>query len=233
MRKMISAGSALALLAMPAMAGAQTRSDRQEKSDRDDKAEKPVTQKEPTATDVVATPATDLNLKKNEIPPLLLAAEQRPYVLRGLDTCRQLAAAIGELDGVLGDDIDVPQSEGKRMSAGRVAQSVVGAFIPFRGVIREISGANAQDRAMQAAILAGVARRSFLKGIGQGKGCRYPARSATLDVFNYRMAAINAGEEPWKPSPEAAEPAPAPRVSRGGERRAVRYVSRPVVQRAD
>lgn len=215
--------SALALLASPAFAG---------EPDKPDQPDKPVTQRDVTAKDVVTTPASDLNLKKDEIPVLLTAAQERPYVLGGLGTCRQIAAAIGELDAVLGEDIDVPQAESRRMSPGRVAQSVVGAFIPFRGVIREISGANSHDRAMQAAILAGMARRSFLKGIGQGKGCRYPARSATLEVFNQRMAALNAGQEAPKARPEEAEPPRPPRASRG-EPRSVRYVSRPVVQRTD
>lgn len=224
MRKLIiPAVSALALLAMPALA-------QPAKEAKSDKSDRPVTQQEPNAVDVVATPASDLNLKKNEIPPLLLAAEQRPYVLRGLDTCRQLGGAIGELDAILGDDVDVPQNDGRKMSAGRVAQSVVGSLIPFRGLIREISGANQSDRALQAAILAGVARRSFLKGIGQGKGCRYPARSATLDVYNARMAALNAGAEPDRSKSADAEPK-ARASQRGGDQRAVRYVSRPVVQK--
>lgn len=222
-RVLISAASALALLA------ASTATAEPGKPDRPDK---PVTQKEPTATDVVGTPASDLNIKRDEIPPLLVAAQERPYVLRGLGTCRQLAAAIGELDGVLGEDIDVPQSEGRRTSPGRVAQSVVGSFIPFRGLIREISGANAHDRALQAAVIAGVARRSFLKGIGQAKGCRYPARSATLDVFNERMAAVDAGVEPRKPRPEEAEPRRPSREARS-DAPTVRYVSRPMVQRTD
>lgn len=230
---LVPAFAALAIVSAPAFA--------QEKRDPE-KSEKPITQKDVTATDVVATPATDLNLKKNEVPALLLAAEERPYVLRGLDTCRQLATAIGELDTVLGDDVDVPQTETRRTSPGRVAQSVVGSLIPFRGVIREVSGANASDRKLQAAVIAGVARRSFLKGIGQGKGCRYPARSATIDVYNYRMAAINEGKEPWKPEPDAAEPDATPVVrrqdeSRGRpyrtEARSVRFVSQPVVQRSD
>ncbi len=207
--------SAFALLASPALAG-----------DPDD-ADKPVMQKDVTARDVVSTPATDLNLKKDEIPALLTAAEQRPYTLRGLDTCRQLATEIGKFDAALGDDVDVPQTEGRRTTPGRVAQSVVGSFIPFRGIIREISGANNHDRALRSAILAGVARRSFLKGIGQGKGCRYPARSATLDVYNQRMAALDTGQE--VPRPRAADADPDGRGDNGN----VRYVSRPVVQRAN
>jgi hypothetical protein len=201
--------SALALFSAPALAGEPNKSQESDKAQPSDKGQtpdKPVTNRDVGAKEVVETPATDLNIKKDQIPLLLVAAQQRPYTLSGLGTCQRLAAAIGELDAVLGDDVDLPQTGTRRVSAGRVAQSVVGSFIPFRGVIREVSGANAHDREMQAAIIAGVARRSFLKGIGQGKGCRYPARSATLDVFNEKMDTLNAGEQ--RPRARAADDEP-------------------------
>lgn len=222
-RLIMTTAAALAILAAPALARAQ---------ESKDAPNKPVTEREPNAVDVVATPASDLNIKKNEIPELLRAAEVRPYVLQGLSTCRQLATAIGELDAVLGDDVDLPQTGERKVSAGRVAQSVVGSFIPFRGLIREISGANKHERELQAAILAGVARRSFLKGIGQQKGCRYPARSATLEIYDHRMAAIEKGEEPWRPDADEAEPQDV-RRDRRGPARSVRFTAQPVVQRTD
>lgn len=152
--------------------------------------EKPVTQKDVSAGDVVTTPVSDLNLKKGEIPPLLSAAEQRPYSLRGLESCRRLTTAIRELDTVLGIDVDLPQGGGPHTTTGRMAQSVVGSFIPFRGVIREVSGASGRERDLQAAILAGVARRSFLKGTGEARGCAWPARSATREVYDRHMATL-------------------------------------------
>lgn len=157
---------------------------------RSQEPEKPITDQEPDVIDVATTPVTDLNLRKDEIPPVLLAAQANPYLIPGAGHCRQLAAAVGELDAVLGDDIDIPQVEGSSISGGRVAKWVVGSFIPFRGLIREISGANKQERKVQDAIEAGIARRSFLKGLGQAKGCRYPARSATEEVKSARMDAI-------------------------------------------
>lgn len=157
--------------------------------------DKPVTKKDVTAGDVAATPVTDLNLRKGELPPLLIAATQRPYTLSGLGDCQQLASAIGELDAVLGDDLDVPQLGERRTTPGRVAQSVVGSFIPFRGVIREVSGASSRDKELQAAIWAGIARRSFLKGVGEARGCRYPARSVTPEVFARRMAELEAQQQ--------------------------------------
>lgn len=164
-----------ALVSMPPAAGAQETAQPEAPS-------KPITERDVGAADVALTPLSDLNLRKGEIPKLLLAAQVMPYDLYGLGRCAELAAAIGELDALLGDDIDVAVAKGQEFQVGRVAQSVVGTLIPFRGVIRELSGANAQERKLQAAIYAGVARRSFLKGIGQQRGCRYPARSATPQV---------------------------------------------------
>lgn len=169
----------LALLALPAGLQAQ---DKKEPAKSEEPA-KPITDRDPNAKDVALTPLTDLNLRKGEIPPLLIAAQEDPYTLAGMTRCAQIAAAVGQLDAILGDDIDVAQAKRQALSVGRVAQSVGRAFIPFGGVIREVSGANARDRKIQAAILAGTARRSFLKGVGQQRGCRYPARSATPQVI--------------------------------------------------
>lgn len=144
---------------------------------------KPVNQRDPSAVDVVATPVDDLNLRKGEIPPALIAAEADPYGLPAGGRCPALVAEIQKLDAVLGDDVDIAQAAHGRVSPGKVAQSVVGSFIPFRGIIREISGANEQQRRLQSAIYAGTARRSFLKGIGLLRGCSWPARPATPQML--------------------------------------------------
>lgn len=176
----LALSTAIALL--PALASAQ---------DKPANPDRPITERDVGPKDLALTPLTDLNLRKGEIPPLLIAAQERPYDLSGLSRCPALAAAVGELDAVLGEDLDVAQAKGQTLSAGRVAQSVARAFIPFNGVIREISGANNQERKIQTAIYAGTARRSFLKGVGQQRGCRYPARSATPQV----IAAVEAEAE--------------------------------------
>jgi hypothetical protein len=169
-------------MAAPLAAQSQSQTDRAQtdraQTDRADKPEKPVTQREPNAVDVVTTPASDLNLKKDEIPPLLIAAQNDPYGLAGMRRCADLSRAVRQFDAVLGDDFDVAQAKGTKLSAGRVAQSVVGSFIPFRGIIREVSGANAQERRLQTAVYAGSARRAFLKGVGLQRGCPWPARPA-------------------------------------------------------
>ncbi|MBC2666240.1 hypothetical protein H7F51_11995 [Novosphingobium flavum] len=182
---------AIALAATPALA--------------DPQPDKPITRREPNAVDVIATPATDLNLKKDEIPPVLLAAEAAPYALAGLRRCPEIAAEVRRIDAVLGDDFDLGQSTAAKVSAGKVAQSVVGSFIPFRGVIRELSGANAQERRVQLAIYAGSARRAFLKGVGLQRGCPWPARPAPPGVVE-RIARENSA----KAGPSAPDQ-PAPR----------------------
>lgn len=155
--------------------------------------DKPITDRDPNAMDVAKTPITDLNVgRDNEIPPLLVSAVAKPYSLDGLGKCRQLAAAVGELDEVLGLDIDMPQEERDRINGGRVAKWVVASFIPFRGLIREVSGANEQDRKVNAAIQAGLTRRGFLKGVGATKGCKYPASPASPQIVQARLRQLEA-----------------------------------------
>lgn len=143
-----------------------------------EKDQKPVTDKTVTVKDVGMTPLEDFNLEKDEIPPLLLAAQKDPYSTAGLKKCSQYVTAVEELNAVLGADFDLQTPEQRRLSVGRVAKSVVGSLIPFRGVIREISGANKHAQDFQDAIVAGVMRRAFLKGQGLKLGCKYPARPA-------------------------------------------------------
>ena len=151
---------------------------------------RPITDREPDALDVAKTPMTDLNIGRTEIPALLMEAEKRPYSVQNLSTCTQLAGAIEELNLVLGPDLDLPQSERVRFSKGRIAQWAVGKFIPFRSLIREVSGANRQEREIRSAIQAGLARRGFLKGVGAARNCPYPASPATETIVARHIAAM-------------------------------------------
>ena len=132
--------------------------------------------KSPTAGDVVETPLRDVNLKKTEIPAVLQRASEAPYTLAGLKSCKQIAGQVGQLDAALGEDIDVAHARGHAFTPGRLAQSVVDSLIPFGGIIKEVSGANAQQRRLQSAVAAGFARRGFLKGVGLSRKCPAPAR---------------------------------------------------------
>ena len=179
--------------------------------------DQPAAVRQPDAQDVAMTPLSDLNLAKTEVPPVLLTAMSDPYSSVGLDQCRQIEAAIADLDSALGPDMDVANGTRQRLSTGRMAKSVVASFIPFRGVLRELSGAAEQERIWNAAIYAGAVRRGFLKGLGQQRGCDYPARPAfaRVAVSAPPPAKAKRGQVKVASAPVAQETA---------------YVSEPVVQ---
>lgn len=167
-----------------------------------------------TAGDVAATPLENLNLKKDEIPPILLAAREDTYGVGGMRTCRAIGAEVGRLDAVLGPDIDVAadktRDEKRGNAMGQVAKSVINSFIPFGGVLREVTGAASRERQWQVALYAGASRRAFLKGYGQARGCRYPARAATAA----QVAALQGAE-----AAPAAEVKTKPKAKRAKARR--------------
>ena len=131
------------------------------------------------AQDAAMTPVEDVNLKKKEIPPVLQSAEADPYSLEGTRSCAQLSVALDELDAVLGTDFDGTPEPRKRVNSTAVAKGVVASFIPFRGVIREVSGAAGAERRYNAAVDAGIARRGFLRGIARMRGCKRAPATAT------------------------------------------------------
>ena len=135
-----------------------------------------VQQEEPDAEDVARTPLSDLNIDSKDIPETLVLATQNPYTVDGLSSCNAIVARIAELDQVLGGDYDVVGEADTSISEGKVAQGVGGSLIPFRGLVREVSGAAGDQRKLRAAVTAGMVRRGFLKGIGLQRGCDYPAR---------------------------------------------------------
>ncbi|WP_379921194.1 hypothetical protein [Erythrobacter sp. R86502] len=135
------------------------------------------TMPEPDMTEVAKTPLRDLNIDGRDIPEVLVAAAADPYALPAGGTCNALVSEIAALDTVLGADYDIANDDGNdRFSQGRIGQSVVGSILPFRGILREVTGAAGNDRALRAAYTAGMVRRSFLKGLGLGKSCAYPAQ---------------------------------------------------------
>lgn len=181
------------------------------------------------AEDVMLSPLSDVNVRKKAVPPVLVAALANPYDLAGLKSCDGYTTAIMDLDVALGDDIDIAQDkttdEKMGNGAGTIAKSLIGSFIPFRGVIREVSGANAQQRAWERALYAGSVRRAFLKGMGQSKGCAYPAAPANAQVLAMLSAQRDAAAKARK-----AKPAPAEKTA--GAPVEVAYESRAVVQPA-
>lgn len=132
---------------------------------------------EPDSTEVAKTPLRDFNIDAQDIPEVLLIAERDPYATAGLRRCDAIVTDIAALDQVLGADYDIAVDDGNGgLNQGRIGQKIVGSIIPFRGLLREATGAADAERALRAAYTAGMVRRAFLKGWGLGRGCDYPAR---------------------------------------------------------
>ncbi len=130
------------------------------------------------------SPLNDLNVTRSEVPPLLQAIRS-PYEPIPAVTCSAIAKMVADLDAVLGRDFDALPLPDKSFSdqvgngaadltLGTVS-STMSDFIPFRSLVREATGASAHERKLRAAFQAGVARRSYLKGVGAQLGCAPPA----------------------------------------------------------
>jgi hypothetical protein len=140
-----------------------------------------------TAADAATQPLEDLNFKSADIPIELLSIQQEPYSLAGLSGCAELRKEIATLEEVLGPDADAPpQKSGVVNKALKTGGSFLGGFIPFRGVVRELSGANSNRRKMERAVYAGVARRGFLKGYIAAKQCK-TAEELAIEAAEIRM----------------------------------------------
>jgi hypothetical protein len=153
----------------------------------------------------VESPFQDANLVKTQIPPVLTVAQQAPYAPPDPVTCSQITEDVAALDDALGDDFDIHEAEDPEHRKGRVAgETALGFamdaennFIPFRGWVRRLTGASKHANEVRAAVYAGRVRRSYLKGVGQALGCRWPAAPK--------------GSAPLQP---ARQPAPRPPSSR-------------------
>jgi hypothetical protein len=133
-----------------------------------------------TVEDVAMSPLRDTNIDARDIPEELQQILDEPYARLARMNCAEIAKAVVSLDAVLGPDLDArgePDTLWKKRerAAGRIAKSFVSGLIPFRSLVREISGASESDRRYRAAIDAGITRRAYLKGYGDARRCKPPA----------------------------------------------------------
>jgi hypothetical protein len=134
--------------------------------------------------DAAEAPLEDLNIKRHEIPPVLIRAEKDPYDLTNFGSCELIAADVGSLDDALGPDFDEPpppqtRNEKRADQAAKASldavKGVSEGVIPFRYWVRRLTGAERHSQAVQRAIKAGTERRAYLKGIGMRNNCAPPA----------------------------------------------------------
>lgn len=149
-------------------------------------------------------PLRDLNLMREEIPVVLLAAMDSPYQTRTAPDCPSIAAEVAALDLALGPDLDTPGEDRRqdlyRIGAEEAADAALDAVrdvaegvVPVRSWVRRLSGARRAEKQVQKAIYAGSIRRAFLKGVGEHRGCPYPARPLPVR-YNRARSAADAGQ---------------------------------------
>ena len=139
-----------------------------------------------TLRDAALAPFEDLNLEQTKIPEVLNRARADPYDLAGLGRCEAIAGEVGRLDGALGPDLDETPPPDRRSRTARVVDEArhlginevrdqTRHLLPFRGWIRQLTGAAKHDKKLAAAIRAGEVRRGYLKGVGMRMNCAPPA----------------------------------------------------------
>lgn len=144
-------------------------------------------------------PLQDLNLRRQEIPPLLQQALANPYAHKPDATCADIKTEVSQLDDLLGPDV-APSDIALASADGDLRQNIAaipdmeipdattvkdtaveegGNFIhdtvmetiknhvnvlPFRSIVRKLSGAERHQKRQEAAYQAGKLRRAYLKG---------------------------------------------------------------------
>src|ERR1700744_826894 len=81
----------------------------------------------------IKAPLHDLNMMQDQIPPVLLRAEDKPYDVSDLDSCNDVLNKVAELDLALGPDVDMPKEEKKRTRASRGAGFAAGGGLGAAG----------------------------------------------------------------------------------------------------
>ena len=139
--------------------------------------------------DAVTSPLADLNVRRDQIPTVLLQAQANPYDRRNLNQCTTIGAEVARLDEALGPDRDEPPAPDSptlnERTQDALAEAMLAAirdattdFIPYRSWVRQLTGAQARSKAVQDAVEAGRLRRAFLKGLGMRADCAPPASPA-------------------------------------------------------
>ncbi|OYW86391.1 MAG: hypothetical protein B7Z20_07455 [Sphingobium sp. 32-64-5] len=129
------------------------------------------------AGNIASQPARDVGIAKTKIPPVLTEAVKNPYAPPSSRKCAAVIADMTALNEALGPDFGNDEAENESR-AGKIAEAggrmIVNSLIPFRGLVREVTGAAPAERRLQAAIGAGLARRGYLRGIAVARNCKMP-----------------------------------------------------------
>ena len=128
--------------------------------------------------EVMLTPLSDINLRKQRIPKKLTQMGT-PYDVVPDGSCKGLISEIVQLNEILGPDMDSQIYESRDAKEKRqtretsldVAEAGVGSLIPFRGLVRAATGATKHENEIRRQYRKGVARRAYLRGLAAARSC--------------------------------------------------------------
>jgi hypothetical protein len=108
-----------------------------------------------------------LGLSGADVPPLLADIKAEPYKAPAAPACDTVPAEILAINDLLGADLDAPppEPEDTKKSLFSKSEGLARSLVPYGGVVRFVTGANKKDKELREAIMAGYARRGFLRGI--------------------------------------------------------------------
>jgi hypothetical protein len=123
-----------------------------------------------------AQPLRDLSVMREAAPDILTRAAAAPYALDAGAGCASIQHEMAALDSVLGPDLDAAGRPADKSvaDAGELISGAIGSAVglPYRGIVRKISGAEQRERVLGKAIFAGMVRRAFLRGAARAASCR-------------------------------------------------------------
>lgn len=128
------------------------------------------------SSDTMVSGEGGLALSGPDTPAALTALLAAPYALPSPPDCAVMAREVADLDRILGPDVDAIAAA--RNDTGQAFGSAMRSIIPYRWVMRLATQAGRRDRDLRLAVLAGTARRGYLKGVRQGLACPPPEAPA-------------------------------------------------------
>lgn len=125
-----------------------------------------------TLDEAARRPLRDLNMVHDPIPNILSHAASAPYAAPAETGCPGIEVELTALEAVLGVDVDAQYAASETLLLDMIRGTLQGAIdLPYRSLLRQISGAGRRERTHERAILAGMVRRGFLKGLARGLDC--------------------------------------------------------------
>lgn len=149
--------------------------------------------------EAIGEPFRDTGWTRENPPEVLIRAAEAPYGLPSDPECSAILNEISALDLVLGSDLD--EADGREdesdIDASGLLSGAIGGIIglPYRSIVRRLSGAAGRERVLRDAIFAGMVRRAFLKGVA-----RTACAPAPVD------GAVTTPVAPEVSPPEASQP---------------------------